>query len=49
MGYRKPENVVKSRVPGFDGSNFCYTYYVYQSTPFDLYGTPDFDAINDGK
>ena len=34
-------------------ANNLYTnwlnYYVYQSTPFDLYGTPDFDAINDGK
>lgn len=24
----------------------CYTYYVYQSTPFDLMGTPDFDSIS---
>ena len=23
----------------------CYTYYVYQSTPFDLAGTPDFASI----
>ena len=30
-------------------ANNLYTnwlnYYVYQSTPFDLYGTPDFDSI----
>ena len=31
-------------------ANNLYTnwlnYYVYQSTPFDLYGTPDFASIN---
>ena len=34
-------------------ANNLYTnwlnYYVYQSTPYDLYGTPDFDAINGEK
>lgn len=45
MGYRKSENAVKSRLLGMDKNDFCYTYYVYQSTPFDLYGTPDFASI----
>ena len=48
MGCRKPESVVKSRLSGLDREHFCYTYYVYQSTPFDLYGTPDFDSIENG-
>ena len=24
----------------------CNAYYVYQSTPFDLMGTPDFGSIS---
>ena len=23
----------------------CNAYYVYQSTPYDLYGTPDFQEL----
>jgi hypothetical protein len=29
------------------GANKC-NYYVYQSTPYDLYGTPDFSSISRG-
>ena len=33
-------------------ANNLYTnwlnYYVYQSTPYDLYGTPDFSSISRG-
>lgn len=26
-------------------NTICNAYYVYQSTPYDLYGTPDFREI----
>ena len=47
--YREDDPTNKPLLMWRAHANNLYTnwlnYYVYQSTPFDLYGTPDFDSI----
>ena len=45
LEYNSSESIEKTTFLSVKWSMTFNTYYVYQSTPFDLYGTPDFSEI----
>ena len=44
-GVQYPEKPYRIRILEMKKDATCNAYYVYQSTPYDLYGTPDFKEL----
>lgn len=45
LEYKNAESIEKTTFLSVKWSTTFNNYYVYQSTPFDLYRTPDFSEI----